>query len=43
VDRSGDEVFADPAFATDQDRGVGVGNALDDRPDRSHPRVAVEE
>src|SRR6185369_5726591 len=43
MDRSGDEVLADPALATDQHRGVGVGDALDDGADGAHPGMTVEE
>src|SRR5262249_9910315 len=43
MDGSGDQILADAALTADQDGGVGVRDALDDRADGPHPGVTVEE
>ena len=36
----GDEILADPALSTEQDRGIGIGDVLHHHPDRSHGGAA---
>src|SRR5262249_5094691 len=42
MDRTGDQILADPALAPDQLGRIGVRDALDDRADGPHPGVTVE-
>jgi len=42
MDGPGDEVLSHAAFATDQDRRIGVGDVLDDSHDCPHLRAPVE-
>src|SRR6267142_1469164 len=42
MDGPGDEILPYPAFPTDQDRRIRVGDVLDDRPDGAHRRASVE-
>src|SRR2546427_8221758 len=43
MDGAGDEILAHPTLAAEQHRRVGISDALDHRPDRSHGGAAVEQ
>ena len=42
MDGAGDQILPDTAFASDQDGGVGIGDALDDGADGPHARMTIE-